>query len=267
MSLTGDPDGPPTKSGLSLVDLSGGYVSAIALLSGLWRARRDGVGCDCDISLYETALHELMYLGTWAASAGYVPQRIAGLGAPVDRAVPGVPDRRRLDHGRVRQAEVLGAPVRGAAARGPLDDPRFVDFAARDRNREELLPALRDDVRIANDRRMAGDAVRAGVPAGPVYEVGRSTADTGGRPRGRGRDRAPAARDVRQIASPLRLSGEPNAARAAVPPRRAHRRAAPRTVRLLRARRSPRCGRRGRSESPARSRLDSRAGAWRQGWT
>ena len=31
--------------------------------AGLWRARRDGVGCDCDISLYETALHELMYLG------------------------------------------------------------------------------------------------------------------------------------------------------------------------------------------------------------
>ena len=32
--LTGDPDGPPTKSGLSLVDLSGGYASAIALLAG-----------------------------------------------------------------------------------------------------------------------------------------------------------------------------------------------------------------------------------------
>jgi crotonobetainyl-CoA:carnitine CoA-transferase CaiB-like acyl-CoA transferase len=43
-SLTGDPEGPPTKSGLSLVDLSGGYASAIALLAGIWRARRDGVG-------------------------------------------------------------------------------------------------------------------------------------------------------------------------------------------------------------------------------
>ena len=37
MSLTGDPDGPPTKSGLSLVDLSGGYVSALALMAGLHR--------------------------------------------------------------------------------------------------------------------------------------------------------------------------------------------------------------------------------------
>ena len=41
MSLTGEPDGPPTKSGLSLVDLSGGYVSAIAVLAGpLARAAR-----------------------------------------------------------------------------------------------------------------------------------------------------------------------------------------------------------------------------------
>ena len=42
---------------------------------GLWRARRDGVGCDCDVSLLDTALHELMYVGTWAASRGYVPPR------------------------------------------------------------------------------------------------------------------------------------------------------------------------------------------------
>jgi crotonobetainyl-CoA:carnitine CoA-transferase CaiB-like acyl-CoA transferase len=70
MSLTGDPDGPPTKAGLSLVDYSGGYVSAIAVLAGLWQARRDGVGCDCDISLFETALHQLSYVGTWAASRG-----------------------------------------------------------------------------------------------------------------------------------------------------------------------------------------------------
>ena len=76
MSLTGDPDGPPTKSGLSLVDLSGGYVSAIALLAGLHRARRDGVGCDADVSLFETALHELMYQATWAATGSYPPRRM-----------------------------------------------------------------------------------------------------------------------------------------------------------------------------------------------
>ncbi|HET7045269.1 MAG TPA: CoA transferase, partial [Gaiellaceae bacterium] len=76
-SITGEPDGPPTRSGLSLVDLSGGYVSALALLAGVHRARRDGVGCDCDVSLFETALAELMYVATWAASRGHVAPRRA----------------------------------------------------------------------------------------------------------------------------------------------------------------------------------------------
>ena len=34
MTITGEPGSPPTKSGLSLVDLSGGYVAAIAMLAG-----------------------------------------------------------------------------------------------------------------------------------------------------------------------------------------------------------------------------------------
>ena len=45
-SLTGEPGGPPTKSGLSLVDFCGGYVAALATVAGVWQARRDGRGCD-----------------------------------------------------------------------------------------------------------------------------------------------------------------------------------------------------------------------------
>jgi crotonobetainyl-CoA:carnitine CoA-transferase CaiB-like acyl-CoA transferase len=77
MSLTGGPDEPPTKSGLSLVDFVAGYVSALALVAGVWRARRDGVGCDCDISLFEAALAQLTYVGTWAASRDFAPPRLA----------------------------------------------------------------------------------------------------------------------------------------------------------------------------------------------
>ena len=32
MNLTGEPDGPPTKSGLSLVDYSGGLIASVAFL-------------------------------------------------------------------------------------------------------------------------------------------------------------------------------------------------------------------------------------------
>src|SRR4029079_2257690 len=53
MSVTGGPQQPPTKSGLSLVDYCAGYVAALAIVAGVWRARRDGVGCDADLSLFE----------------------------------------------------------------------------------------------------------------------------------------------------------------------------------------------------------------------
>ena len=61
MDITGEPSGPPTKSGLSLVDYSGGLVAALSILAGVHAARRDGVGMDCDVSLFDTAIAMLTY--------------------------------------------------------------------------------------------------------------------------------------------------------------------------------------------------------------
>src|SRR5213076_1024746 len=59
MSVTGEPDAPPTKCGVSIVDFSGGILSALALMIGLHRARATGVGCDLDVSLLDTAISTL----------------------------------------------------------------------------------------------------------------------------------------------------------------------------------------------------------------
>jgi crotonobetainyl-CoA:carnitine CoA-transferase CaiB-like acyl-CoA transferase len=75
MDVTGEPDGPPTKTGLSMVDYSGGLVAAISLLAGLHAARRDGVGMDCDVSLYDVAIGMLTYPAIWYLNAGTLPQR------------------------------------------------------------------------------------------------------------------------------------------------------------------------------------------------
>jgi crotonobetainyl-CoA:carnitine CoA-transferase CaiB-like acyl-CoA transferase len=64
MSMTGEPDGPPTKSGASLVDYTGGLVGALSLLAGVHAARRSGVGMDCDVSLYDTAISRWFRSGT-----------------------------------------------------------------------------------------------------------------------------------------------------------------------------------------------------------
>ena len=73
MSLTGEPDGPPAKSGLSLVDYSTGLAAAVAMVAGVHAARRTGHGTDCDLALFDTAIGMLTYVGAWHLSAGYMP--------------------------------------------------------------------------------------------------------------------------------------------------------------------------------------------------
>jgi crotonobetainyl-CoA:carnitine CoA-transferase CaiB-like acyl-CoA transferase len=211
MSMTGDPAGPPTKSGLSLVDLSGGYVSAIALLGGLWRARRDGVGCDCDISLLETALHQLMYIGTWAATAGYEPRRIPESAHPSIvpfQAFATADGWLTVACAKQKFWEML---ARALGHEELLSDPRFADFAGRHEHREELLPVLRAAFAQRPTAEWLEILAAAGVPHGPIYEVGEALED----PHVIARDDIveidhPRFGTVRQLASPLRLSGEPN---------------------------------------------------------
>ena len=208
MSLTGDPHGPPTKSGLSLVDLSGGYAAAIALLAAVHRARRDGRGCDADVSLFETALHELMYVGTWAASRGHVQERRA------DSAHPSIVPFQAFQTADgwltvacakqkfwVRLCEALERP-------DLLADPRYADFAGRDRHREPLLAELRMIFRSGPTERWLELLGAAGVPVGRVNDVAEALAD----PQTLAREAIveidhPTLGPVRQIASPLRLSG------------------------------------------------------------
>jgi crotonobetainyl-CoA:carnitine CoA-transferase CaiB-like acyl-CoA transferase len=210
MALTGEPDGPPAKSGLSLVDLSAGYVAAVAVMAGLWRARRDGAGCDCDVSLFETALAELMYVGTWAASRGYQPPRRARSAHPSivpfqnfpaadGWLVVACPKQTFFE----RLCVVIGLPALAA-------DARFADFAARDRNRDELV-ALLDE---AFGRRRVGEWLElleaAGIPCAPVNDVAAALADEQALARGAVvESEHPTLGRVRTIASPLRLDGPP----------------------------------------------------------
>jgi crotonobetainyl-CoA:carnitine CoA-transferase CaiB-like acyl-CoA transferase len=208
MSLTGEPGGPPTKSGLSLVDLSGGYVSTIAVLAALWRARRDGVGCDCDVSLFETALHELVYVGTWAATKGYEPPRLSSSAHPSiipfqnfatadGWIVVACPKQKFWE----RLCDAIGRPELAA-------DERFADFAARGRHRDELVPLLEEAFAARTTSQWLTILGEAGVPSAAVNDVAAALEDPQAQAR---RDvveiEHPRLGTVRQVASPLRLSG------------------------------------------------------------
>jgi len=70
LALTGEPDGPPSRMGLSIVDLMTGLSAAFALVSGVLSARATGTGRDIDVNLFDTALQNLCYLAVWYLNAG-----------------------------------------------------------------------------------------------------------------------------------------------------------------------------------------------------
>jgi crotonobetainyl-CoA:carnitine CoA-transferase CaiB-like acyl-CoA transferase len=205
-SLTGEPDGPPGKSALSLVDFSGGYIAAIAMLAGVLRARRDGVGCDCDLSLFETALAELTYIGTWQASRGYTPRRSGTAHASMvpfqtfaaaDGSIVIACPKQAL---WVRLCEALERPEWA-------DDPRFASFAERRANAPELVAAIEDRLATRPVHQWVEVLSAAGVPCAPVNSVEQALAD----PQVAARDGIreyphPVLGAVRQVVSPLRMS-------------------------------------------------------------
>lgn len=206
MSLTGEPGDPPMKTGLSLVDFSSGYVAALALLGGLWRARRDGVGCDCDISLFETALALLTYVGTWAASRGHETQRVA------DSAHPSmVPFQNfRTADGWIVIAcpkEHFWSALVAAMEREDLaEDPRFASIALRHANRDELVPLLGECLAERSTADWLAVLTAAGVPCSPVNDVGTALRDPQAEARGAvvSIDH-PELGDVRVVGSALRV--------------------------------------------------------------
>ena len=75
-SLTGEPDAPPTRFGLSVVDQMTGLALAYAVLAGITGARASGQGRDLDVSLFDVALCNLGYPAVWYLNEGHQTERL-----------------------------------------------------------------------------------------------------------------------------------------------------------------------------------------------
>ncbi|RSN03599.1 CoA transferase [Nonomuraea sp. WAC 01424] len=168
MDLTGDPAGPPTKSGLSLVDYCGGVVAAMSLLAGIHVARRGGVGGECDVSLFDTAMAMLSYPATWFLTRGHETRRKTRSAHPSVvpfGAYPTADGWLMLACVKPvffeRLTKVLG--VEQAAA-----DPRFATLAGRQEHQAELDAVLDSALSRHGTDHWVGLLSAAGVPCGPV---------------------------------------------------------------------------------------------------
>lgn len=206
MSVTGEPDGPPQKSGLSLVDYSGGLVAAVALIAGIHAARRDGRGMDCDVSLFDTAIGMLTYLGTWHLNGGFEPRRMSHSAHPSLVPFQAFPAKDGWMVVGCAKEKFWRRLTELVDRRDLAEDPRFATFAERDRHREDLLPILEDVFAARTVDEWIEVMQAAAIPCAPIHTVARALADDHTTARGMiVHTDHPRYGRMRSIASPVRV--------------------------------------------------------------
>lgn len=76
MSITGQPGGPPTRSGIPIGDLGGGLFGALGILAALQGRMTTGRGRHVDVSMLDVQVSLLNYMATMYLMSGVVPQAL-----------------------------------------------------------------------------------------------------------------------------------------------------------------------------------------------
>lgn len=208
LSLTGEPDGPPTRMGLSMVDFMTGTIMTIGLLATLIEAGRTGVGRDVDVDLLSAAVHQLSYPAVWYMNAGDVTGR-----APRSAHPSVTPSQmfRTADGWIFVMAQLpkfwtilcdrIGHPELAA-------DPRFRTPAERLANRAALTEVL-DDVFATAPTAAWLDRLQGHLPVAPVNAVDQAL-DNPFLAATRMLDQVahPDRPELRVLANPIRLDGD-----------------------------------------------------------
>lgn len=170
MALTGEPDAPPARFGLSMVDFMTGTTLAMGLLAAVIGAMRTGRGRDVDVSLFDVALHQLSYPASWYLNRGHVTTRLPRSAHPST-----VPCQvYRTADGWVMVMCMLekfwNIFVEGIGSPAWATEPRFADFAARRESREELTPLV-DEALSSQTTAHWVDTFAGRIPIAPILDV------------------------------------------------------------------------------------------------
>lgn len=215
LHVTGEPGSPPSRMGLSIVDFMTGITTALALLAALFGAARSGRGRDVDVSLFDVALHQLSYPGTWYLNeklvTGRAPRSAHPSATPVQlfRTADGwifvmcMTEKFWLELMRVIDAPTIAA------------DARFTTGAARREHRDALTVAL-DDVFSGDTTARWLERLQGVLPAAPVYDMAQALDNPFPAAIGMIRNTPhPLRADFRSFANPILLDGARLPARSA----------------------------------------------------
>jgi crotonobetainyl-CoA:carnitine CoA-transferase CaiB-like acyl-CoA transferase len=215
MALTGDPDAEPTRIGLSMIDYMTGMMLAYGVVSAIHSAGRTGVGMDIDASLFDTAVHQLAYQGTWYLNEGIVTPRVPRAAHPSSTPV----QLYRTADGWIYLCcmnqnfwELLASLI---GREDLVDDPRFATMAERQRHRGDLAGIL-DDVLGEKTSTEWMALLKGKVPAAPVRPLDEAVDNPFvAEVEMINRVPHPSGRELRFFANPLKINGQRPAQRAA----------------------------------------------------
>ena len=169
LSVTGEPGTPPSRFGLSMIDFMTGVVAALGCVAALL-ARTNQGGRDVDISLFDVALHQLTYPGTWYLNHGIETGRVARSAHPYNTPVQLFKTRDGWIFVMCMTDKFWQLLVERTQHPELADDPRFNSMAARAENRDALTAAL-DDIFETEETDHWFALLQTHIPVAPVYDL------------------------------------------------------------------------------------------------
>lgn len=170
MSLTGDPEGPPYRAGISVFDVMAGMHTAIAILAALHHRADTGEGQHVQASLMASALSGMVNQTSAYAAGGVVPYRMGNAHPSLFpyEPLPTADGELIITAGNDAQfrrlCDVLGAPELA-------ENPRFARSEGRTAHRQELRALLVERLASRAAVDWFDDLISAGVPCGPINTV------------------------------------------------------------------------------------------------
>ncbi|MBN8938960.1 MAG: CoA transferase [Rhizobiales bacterium] len=217
MSMTGEPDGPPCRLGLSMIDYMTGLTGAVGLLGCLMRARATGIGCDVDTNLFDVATHQHGYSATWFLNGGEVPSRQPRGSHQSVTPVQTLPTQDGWIYVMCMKDKFWRTYAALIGHGELIEDPRFSSAQARLRNRASLTGIL--DAAMSKRTTAAWlEILKGSIPVAPVYRVDEAFANPFMAETGMVSDvDHPVAGRLKVLSSPLKIDGR-RPGKAACPP-------------------------------------------------
>ena len=169
-SVTGEPGTPPSRFGLSVVDMMTGLAMAFSLVSAVVAARSTGTGRDMDVSLFDLALHNTSYLSTWYLNENVVTGRLPRSAHP--SLTPCQLYKTKNDWIFLMCNKEKFWPILCNELNQPnwSSDPRFKLFKNRLEHRE-LLQTMLDEALSEKTTEEWLAKFAGSVPASPIYGI------------------------------------------------------------------------------------------------